>query len=250
MDAKKKTSVKKKVTKSALKKPIVRKKTSVQNKVSALKRPIVRKKVSIKKKPILKVISKSKTSLSQPILIKNINDPSEVRKFYEKHYSHSIKKKSFFDIFCKSLWFPICVVFFIIFSDFILKLILHNFFSPVVIYFSKQSIYYGFFILFMAILGFGAYISLSYESVKRSFSYNNFIRSLFKISLIFLFCELVLLIFSYFTILVPYLILFGLNGNLSYLIYLILWSFIKFILFFIISIISFILFSNVNYNRG
>ena len=263
MDAKKKSSVKNKGKKSTLKK------TSVKKKV--LKKPVTKKKViskkplkkakkttlkqvskkSLKKSKTLKKVSKTKTKsiskkASKPIL-KNIHDPSEVKGFYEKHYSHTFnKKKTFYTIFCKSLWFSICIVFFTIFFDFILRLILHSSFPAIVVYYSKHSLFYGFFILFMALLSFGAYISFAYESIKRRFSFRNFSKSIFKLTVIFFILEFILLVISYFTIYVPYLTLFGLNGSYAYLVYLIMWSLIKFILLLCISIVSYILFSNVN----
>ncbi len=216
---------------------------------------VTKPKETISKKTKPKKTVKRKRIVKEKKLVEDINNPTHVRKFLEKQNNHHLAShkgcflKNLFSLsgYYKFVWFPILLLVFVLFFDFALKLIVHTNIPPIIIYQSKQTLIYSLLSLLILFVGFGAYFTFAYEAVKHNFRFSKVFPPIFKITLIFLVIDFILIIIGFFTFLQPYLALFNAAGELNYLFYLLVWSIIKFIILLGITAITYLLFKKLKH---
>jgi len=211
------------------------------------------KKSSIKKSKSSKI--KKKYHTKEPCLIKNINDPTNLKHFYEKempHHHEKIRNKFFKDLFdlngyYRFVWFPIVLLVFALCFELIFKAVIYTLIPSNLIYFAKHSIIYFLLASILVFINFFAYFVLAYSGVKHNYRFNRVFKIVSKITIFFVILEFVFILTYYFTFMINYLSLFNLMGSFEYLFYLFIWVIIKYIVLLFLFTVIFIAYRSVKH---
>jgi len=179
------------------------------------------------------------------------NNPTAVKEFLlkESMYKQTESKGFFRKLFAsegiyKYAWATVSILLFTLLLDFICQLLVHTNFAPYVVYYSKKSLAYLVFTLFLIFSNLLAYAYLGYKGVVNNFRFDKTFSAVFNITILFVALNIILILVGYFTFLQPYLafLFAGSAVKFSYLLYLIVWTIIKGVIFMFVASFSYLVF--------